>query len=96
MDAQDLEKLNALDFYIAGYDKTIAELKRLPAPPSLALLHLEYVNLLTGQADAVRKMAGAKSDPVNSIVGIKQYLEVQQRIGALFQKFLKEFDKAGA
>ncbi len=93
MDAQDYGKLRTLDLYLTEYDETIVRLKKLRAPPRLAPLHLEYLNLLVAQADAVRKMRHAEGDLISALVGAKQYIAIQERSQVLLEKFRSEYQK---
>lgn len=95
MDAQDYERLKALDPYLAGYDREIAQLKNLPVPPQLSSLHLEYINLIVAQKEVIRKLRNAGEDVVGATVVIAQYGTIQQQVSGLGQKFEDEYKKIG-
>lgn len=95
MDAQDYEKLKALDQYVAGYDREIAQYKNLSVPSQLSSLHLEYINLAIAQKEVIRKLRNAGEDVVGATVVIGQYGIIQQRVSALGQKFQDEYQKVG-
>ncbi|MBI4224735.1 MAG: hypothetical protein HY617_00215 [Candidatus Sungbacteria bacterium] len=95
MQTQQYEKLNALDPYLAEYNRIVIELKKLPAPPRFAKLHLEYVNIIISQAAITQKMRGAGSDPLNGVLALQQYVTLQEQFKALLNKFTDEYQKIG-
>lgn len=95
MEAQDYGKLKAIDPYLAGYDREIAQVKNLPVPSPLSSLHLEYINLIIAQKEVIRKLRNAGEDVVGATVVIAQYGTIQQRVSALAEKFQDAYQKIG-
>lgn len=95
METQNYGKLDALDPYLAEYNQIISQLKKLPAPPQFAELHLEYVNIIIGQASIARKMRTAGDDPLNALVALRQYMAIQEQFKTLLNKFTSEYQKIG-
>ncbi|MBI3442647.1 MAG: hypothetical protein HY007_02685 [Candidatus Sungbacteria bacterium] len=95
LEAQDYAKLNQLDKYISAYDRAIGQLKKLSVPPSLASLHLEYLNLAVAEETVVKKMRGAQNDTVSAMVAAKQYIAIHQNFDTLYLKFHHEYEKHG-
>lgn len=93
--AQDYGELAALDPYLAQYERTITQLKKLPVPPRLAALHLEYLNLAVAQENSIRKMRAAGDDLVAAVFATKQYVAIQERLKILLGKVQIEYRKAG-
>lgn len=95
MEQEHYQQLEQLDPYLAVYDQVITELKKLPVPPRLVILHLQYLNLASAQADTIRKMRFAEQDPINALVGAQQYITLQERFNAVVQNFRVQYQKSG-
>lgn len=91
LQAEDLSRLSILDTYLSAYKVALIKLKNLPAPPSLANLHLAYLNATRRQQTAVEKMRRADNDVVKGTYGAQEYIAVNDEITSLEQKFQKVF-----
>ena len=92
--SQDYEQIKKLDPYISAYGSVIPQLKKLPVPPQIAPLHLEYLNLAIAEESAVRKMRATQGDPISAIIGARQYIEIQKQFIPLLKRFASAYQKA--
>lgn len=82
-DAKELEKLTPI---IASHNAMNKELRAVPVPKGLAVLHLSLVNTYAGAVVALENMAAIVDDPVRGLIGLGQY----DKIGELLPQIGKD------
>lgn len=91
LQSEDLSQLVILDTYLAAYNKAVAKLSKIPVPPTLANLHLSYLNATKRQQIAVQKMRNAENDIIKGAYGAQEYIAAGNEIASIEQKLQRTF-----
>lgn len=91
--ADDLSKVGALDPYLKAYDAVLEKTKKLSVPFSITSVHLQYLNALAAQREAVRKMRGAESDILKAVVGAREFSQEASVFNLLAQELQKKLSE---
>lgn len=83
---QDYSDLPKLEKNVAAYQKTIDEIKLLPAPASIWNFHVEILNFLYKIKLSAELMKEAEKDPLKAMLAIKDRLDLNNKLNL----FLKE------
>ncbi len=77
------------------YQDTAAGLAVLPVPELLADDHLRMVNALSRLAKLSKAFTQSETDPLTTMLALKQYTDVAQQLGTSFLNINASFKKAG-
>ncbi len=70
---QDKKKLDDLDPIIARYQKVIDQSLKIDVPPTASLLHLNFINAVSGLTESISKMKFVIDDPLVSLKSLSLY-----------------------
>lgn len=88
----DFSSLAGLDKYLAAYDLTLSNLKKIKTPPVFANFHYRYVNSVFKERDTIQKIRNAETDIVAAIIGAQQNAQVFNRLKDLTTEFFRLYN----
>lgn len=92
---QDRTKLNDLDLIISRYKIVIEKSLKIGVPPTAVVLHLNFINAISGLADSITKMKSVIDDPLVSLKGLSIYSESDDALSKSIADFASYFKENG-
>lgn len=86
-DTRSLPQTDTLARWLNGYDKFLTDIKTLPVPEDFASLHIEYVNTVIKEREALTRIHGIKDDTALAIAGLKELTHTKAQFYILGKKY---------
>lgn len=84
---KDFSLLAKLDKTIALYDIFAADLLALKVPSDFVSLHIEYLNALSREQGAVKKIRTGQTDTVMAMVGLRDFITINKEFGPIAAQY---------
>lgn len=89
LQVDDLSAMKKLDVYLRAYDTVLPKIKNMIVPSQAVSLHVQHLNTIATQRDAIFKMRNAEVDIVQAISGAQEFAAAVNDIQTLAKEFQK-------